>query len=372
MKTVIIGGGASGLACAVKIKQNNRAVNVTILEHLDQAGKKLYATGNGRCNLTNRQADNNDSVEEFFKSIGLVMRADSEGRVYPYSNQASSVPEVLLSACKKYGVEIVYNCFVEDAEKVEDKFNIFTSRGVFTADSLVLATGGTAQHALGSDGSGYSLAESFGHSITPLSPALVQLKSSSKHCRALKGVRAKCNVKIEINGSAVAEEFGELLFADYGISGIVVMDLSSYVNDEHLKNGSEKCVAVIDFVPEMSEQQLIEHYFKFKGFAGILPSKLCAIITKQAGDDVNLMAKYIKNWRLIITGTKGYDFAQITNGGVSLDELDEDNQSIITPQLYIAGELADRQFKCGGFNLNNAFYDGIKIADRITKTNDKN
>ncbi len=372
MKTVIIGGGASGLACAVKIKQNNRAVSVTILEHLDKVGKKLYATGNGRCNLSNRHADNNADVEEFFKSIGLVMRADKEGRVYPYSNQASSVLETLVKACKKYGVEIICSCTVGNIEKVDDKFNIFTSSGIFTADNLVLATGGMAQSSLGSDGSGYALAKSFSHTITALSPALVQLKSSSKHCRALKGVRAKCNVKIEINGSDVAEEFGELLFAEYGISGIVVMDLSHYVNDKLLKNGMEKCVAVIDFVPEMTEKQLEQHYIKFGSLIGILPHKLCSILSKQTDDDASLIAKFAKNWRLIITGTKGYDFAQITNGGVSLDELDDSNQSKITPHLYITGELADKQFKCGGFNLNNAFYDGIKTANAITKANDKN
>lgn len=372
MKTVIIGGGASGLACAVKIKQNNPDVSVTVLEHLEQIGKKLYATGNGRCNLTNRYAVNNDSVEDFFKSLGLIMRADSEGRVYPYSNQASSVPEVLSDACKKYGVQIICSCNIHEAEKLDNKFNIFTDKGIFTADALVLATGGMAQHALGSDGSGYPIAESFGHSITPLFPALVQLKSSSKHCRALKGVRAKCSVKIEINGTVAAEEFGELLFAEYGISGIVVMDLSHHINDEFLKNGTEKCVAVIDFVPEMSEQQLRKHYIEFGSFIGILPNKLCSIISRQAGGDAALTAKYAKNWRLIITGTKGYNFAQITKGGVSLNELDGNNESLITPKLYIAGELADRQFKCGGFNLNNAFYDGIKIANAITKKNDQN
>lgn len=372
MKTVIIGGGASGLACAIKIKQNNPTVSVTILEHLDQVGKKLYATGNGRCNLTNKQADHNADVEDFFKSIGLVMRTDKEGRVYPYSNQASSVTEVLLNACEKYGVEIICGCTVDDVEKIDNKFNIFTSRGIFTADHLILATGGMAQSALGSDGSGYALAKKFGHTVTALSPALVQLKSSSKHCRALKGVRTKCNVKIEMNGTAIAEEFGELLFAEYGISGIVVMDLSHYIKDELLKNSKEKCIAVIDFVPDMREEQLAQHYEKFGSYIGILPHKLCSILSRQSDGNAALIAKYAKNWRLIITGTKGYDFAQITNGGVRLDELDDNSQSKITPQLYIAGELADRQFKCGGFNLNNAFYDGIKIADAITETNDKN
>lgn len=368
METVIIGAGASGLACAIKIKQNNPNFNVTILERLEQIGKKLLATGNGRCNLTNRNADNNQFVESFFYSIGLVTRADSEGRVYPYSSQATSVLDVLSQACEQYDINIVCDCEAYRVEKLGEQFNIFTNKGVYTSDNLVLATGGMAQSALGSNGSGYELAKLFGHSITELSPALVQLKSSSKHCRALKGVRVKSNVKIEINSSVVAEEYGELLFADYGISGIVVMDLSKHVNDNRLKSGRDKCIAIIDFVPDMTEAQLVEHYNKFNSFIGILPQKLCSILSKQANGDANLIAKYAKSWRIIITGTKGYDFAQITNGGVDLNELDNDSQSKLVEKLFIAGELADKQFKCGGFNLNNAFYDGIKIADKITST----
>lgn len=370
METVIIGGGASGLACAVRIKQNNPLCNVTVLERLDGVGKKILATGNGRCNLSNKRAENNPAVESFFASIGLVTRSDSSGRVYPYSNQASSVTDVLLKACNDYGVELICDCNVFSAEKFENQFNVFTGKGVFKCDNLVLATGGMAQSALGSNGSGYQLAKAFGHSVTELSPALVQLKSSSKHCRALKGVRAKCNVKIEINGSIEAEDYGELLFADYGISGIVVMNLSENVSDSRLKSGEDKCIAIIDFVPDMTEEQLAEHYNKFGTYIGILPKKLCSILSRQANGDANLIAKYAKSWRIIITGTKGYDFAQITKGGIPLNELDGNNESKRTTNLYIAGELADKQFECGGFNLNNAFYDGIKIADSITGKND--
>ena len=366
MDTVIIGGGASGIACAIRIKQNNPAVNVTVLEHLDEACKKIHATGNGRCNITNANAKGFEVTKDFFESLGLLMRESGEGRMYPYSNQAASVVTVMLDACEKYGVKIVTDCNVRSAEKVGEQFNVFTDKGIFIADRLVLATGGTAQSALGSDGSGYALAKAFGHSITELSPALVQLKSSSKNCRVMKGVRAKCDVKIEINGSIVAKDFGELLFTEYGISGIVTMNLSEYVSDKRLKSGEERCVAVIDFVPDVSEEELLSHYEKFGNFDGVLPHKLCSVLQRQTEGDGEKTAKYIKNWRLIITGTKGYDYAQITKGGVPENELADGNESALCSGLYIVGELTDNQFKCGGYNLNYAFNSGIKAADKIT------
>ena len=371
MRTVIIGGGASGIACAIRIKQNNPASEVTVLEHLDEACKKIHATGNGRCNITNRNAEGFDTTKEFFESLGLILRESNEGRMYPYSNQAASVVSVMLGACEKLGVKIVTSCSVSRVQKQENQFCIFTDKGDFTADNLVLATGGKAQPALGSDGSGYSLAKSLGHSVSELCPALVQLKSSSKNCRVLKGVRAKCVVKLETNGKIVAENFGELLFTEYGVSGIVIMDLSSEISDARLKSGADRCVAVIDYVPGISEAELLEHYEKFGNFEGLLPHKLCCVLHRQSDGDGAKMAKYIKNWRLIITGTKGYDYAQITKGGVPKSELKDGNESKVCDGLYIIGELTDNQFRCGGFNLDYAFNSGISAADKITNY-DKN
>lgn len=373
MDVVVIGGGAAGIACAIRIKQNNTYINVTVLEHLDAPCKKIYATGNGRCNITNKNADNFEITKTFFESIGLIMRESSDGRMYPHSNQASGVVDTLLSSCKKLGINIITECETRRLEKIGSAFNIFTNKGVFSADVLVLATGGMAQSALGSDGSGYALAKIPGHSITPLSPALVQLKSPNKSCRALKGIRAKCNVKLEINSELVCEEFGEVLFTDYGLSGIVIMDLSQYISDDEIKNGNQRCTAIIDFVPEMSEEELLSHYKRFSGFEGILPSKLCAVLNRQADGDGKKMAKYIKNWRLIVSGTKGYDYAQITKGGVNVNELNKSFESKLCENLYIIGELTDNQFPCGGFNLDFAFSSGVKAADKITDKNyDKN
>ncbi|MBR7072611.1 MAG: aminoacetone oxidase family FAD-binding enzyme [Eubacterium sp.] len=371
MEAVIIGGGASGIACAIRLKQNMPQAGVTVLEQLDEPCKKLYATGNGRCNITNKSAEGYELTSGFFKSLGLVLRESSEGRIYPYSNQAATVVNILEKACEHYKINVVCDAGVYKAERVGEQFNVFSRKGIFICDTLVIATGGKAQSALGSNGSGYALAESFGHKITELSPALVQLTSSSKHCRALKGVRTKCSLAIEINGEVKADSYGELLFTDYGISGIVTMDLSKYVSDRRLKDKSEKCIAIIDFIPSMSEDELYEHICSFGSLEGILPAKLCSILAKQAENDARKTAKYSKNWRIIITGTKGYDYAQITNGGVENTELKENNESTLCSGLYIVGELTDNQFKCGGFNLDYAFSSGIRAADGIAE-NDKN
>ncbi len=365
MKTVIIGGGASGIACAVSIKMNMPSAEVTVIEHLDSPCKKLYATGNGRCNITNKNAEGYENTKDFFESLGLVLRESGEGRVYPYSNQAATVVNILLGACEKYGVKIVCNCNAYKVESIGGQYNVFTDKGVFSCDVLVLATGGQAQKALGSDGSGYALSKMLGHSVTELSPALVQLVSSSKNCRALKGVRTKCNVTVETNKKPVETAYGELLFTDYGISGIVTMDLSHHVNDARLKSGKDRTVAVIDFVPSKSAEELEEHINKFGSLEGILPAKLCSILERQSGGNAEKAASYAKNWRLIITGTKGYSFAQITSGGVPVSELNDSCESEIHENLYIIGELTDRQFKCGGYNLNFAFLSAVKAAESI-------
>lgn len=361
MTTMIIGAGASGLACAIKLKQNHPDNRIIILERLPQAGKKILATGNGRCNLSNIDAQGSEKVIEFFSDLGLVTKTDSEGRIYPYSNQACDVVDILITKCRNLGVEIITDCTVES---ISADLHIITNKGKFTADNIVLACGGMAQSSLGSDGSGYRLLKALGHTITPTYPCLVQLTSSSKYPKVLKGHRVKCNMSILLNNEIAGTEFGEVLFTDYGLSGIVTMNLSHLVSRNFARKNPEKCHAVLDLIPEMSENRLIEYLNKFKTLKGILGGRLSAIIEKQAKNDITRMAKYAKQWKLIITGTKGFDFAQITGGGARLDEFDGYKSKLING-LYACGEILDKQFKCGGYNLNHAWLSAIEVADSI-------
>ncbi len=361
MRVVIIGAGASGLACAIRIKQNMPDAEVIVLERLSVAGKKILATGNGRCNLTNTAAENYNEVKDFFNSLGLMLRLDESGRAYPYSSKAQTVVDILLEACAKTGVEIITDCTVQ---RIDGDLTVYTDSGIFSADAVVAATGGKAQSALGSDGSGYGLLKALGHSVTPLSPSLVQLKSSSKYPRKISGTRAKCRIFLELDGEIAAEELGEILFTDYGLSGIAVMNLSEIAGRNFACDNPKKCVAVIDLIPELSEAEIKNHLEKFGSLTGILGAALNGIIMKQAENDFERAAKYAKGWRLIITGTKGFDFAQITCGGIPENEVNN-FESCKVENLYICGELLDRQFECGGFNLDFAWHSGITAADKI-------
>lgn len=367
MTTIIIGAGAGGLACAVRLKQNCPGCSVKVLERMHEPGRKILATGNGRCNLSNVSAPHSSQVVDFFNSIGVITRTDSEGRIYPYSNQASTVLEVLTESCEKLGVEIITDCTVE---RIDSSLCVHTSKGEFYADSVVIAAGGKAQKNLGSNGSGYDLLKSLGHSITPLYPALVQLTSSSKYPRALKGHRVKCRMTVQLDSSDIKSEYGEVLFADYGLSGIVTMNLSDIVSENFAKENPQKCHAVLDLVPDMSQEELERHIKTFGSLKGILGSVLADIIEKQASADVHRQAQIAKNWKLIITGTKGFDYAQITGGGAELNEFDHYRSKLVSG-LYACGEVLDRQFECGGFNLNFAWLSGITVADEIASLYNK-
>ncbi len=361
MTTIIVGGGASGLACAVRLKQNIPNEKVIILERLERTAKKILATGNGRCNLSNINAPHCREVINFFRSLGLITRTDEEGRIYPYSNQAQTVADILNESCLRLGVEIITDCTVKEIDK---NLCVNTEKGIFMADNVVIAAGGKAQKALGSDGSGYVLLKNLGHTVTPLSPALVQLTSSSRYPRALKGCRIKCNMKILVDDEMIGGEFGEVLFTDYGLSGIVTMNLSEKVSTSFLSDKFVKCHAVLDLIPDMTDSELAEYVHKFKSLKGILGEKISSVIDKQAQGNIIKAAQFAKNWKFIITGTKGFDFAQVTNGGACLDEF-EGFASKKIRGLYACGEILDRQFKCGGYNLNFAWYSGIKTADKI-------
>ena len=369
MTTIIIGAGASGLAAAIALKESAPDEKITILERLSSPGKKILATGNGRCNLTNKHADGFERTKRFFEGIGLVLREEEQGRIYPYSLKAQTVLDALLEACGKLDIEIVTDCEVTEIGK---DLTVNSSKGIFMADSVIVAAGGKAQKSLGSNGSGYALLEKLGHSVTPLSPALVQLTSSSKYPRAIKGTRTRCNIKIELDGESKAEEYGEILFTDYGLSGIAAMDLSHIVSENFINDDPKKCAAVLDLAPEISETELKAHMEKYGHLRGIFGSALSDILLKQSQGNAETAAKIAKSWRLIVTGTKGFDFAQITSGGIPLSEVNG-FESKYVKNLYICGELLDKQFPCGGYNLDFAWTSGIAAAEKIAeKRNDKN
>lgn len=398
---IILGGGAAGLAACAALSR--AGLRVTVVEKLDRVGKKIMAAGNGRCNISN--ADMNpahygeakvfvsrvyaetppDEVWSFFASLGL-MTAQEEGRIYPRTMMASSVLDVLRRPCEQENVRLMTGCEVVSitpSRRGGWSVQLSTGEGLF-APTVLCALGGSAAPHLGTDGAGVRLLRELGHSAVPLHPALVQLKSNHNALRSLKGVRIPARLTLEIDHTPAAQETGELLFADYGVSGVCVFQLSRYAAkalDErrhvklliHLLPEIEDVAAWLDAriaaMPESDALSLM---------TGVFPRLLTQAILKQAGcapesiacrmnaADRSTLAQAISAFPLEITGTQGFKNAQVTAGGVSLKEVDPQTMaSALYDGLYLAGELLDVDGPCGGYNLHFAFASGLTAAKAI-------
>ena len=312
----------------------------------------------------------------FFYSLGLYTYTDNEGRTYPLSNTAASVLDVMRFECIKLGITIFTDEKVSDISKKDDFFII---NGRYRAKKVIITCGGSASPSQGSDGSGFELLKQTGHSIIKPLPALVQLTSDNKIIKSFKGLRIKGKVSVYVNDEEIQQIEGEVLFTDYGLSGIASMDaqrlLCRYLN-------SEKCSVVIDLATSFSEDDLAEKIsaviknnpdLKCENIlSGFVPKKIgqglikCLYIkndAKAAAIDENTIRRLshlMKNFRIYVTGSKGFENAQITCGGADVNEFDpETMQSKITEGLYCAGEILDVDAPCGGFNLQWAFSSGM-------------
>ena len=390
VQLLIVGGGASGLAAAVEAAR--QGADVTVLEKLDRVGKKILATGNGRCNLLNlyaSPADYNDppfvervfaqfgvqSDLDFFGSMGLLTTADSEGRVYPRSNAASSVLDVLRMECARLGVRFLCG---EAAASIRPKSGAFIVNDALRAHAVIAACGGKASPAHGTDGSGYRLLQSFGHTCTALHPALVQLRTDPDFVKGLKGLRAAVALTLHSpNGETHASQ-GEALFTDYGLSGIAAMELSRYAAD----GGT----LYIDFLPDMDEAQtrIFLHKAKARSGSGPLEQLLLGAVHSRIGQallrqtlcrklsascstltdgELQLLAQALKAFPITVRGTKGFQDAQVTAGGLDVAEFTETLESQFVPGLFACGEILNIDGKCGGYNLTFAWSSG-RLAGR--------
>ena len=391
---LIIGGGASGLAAAIEAKRTDGTKNIIVLEHLPKVGKKILATGNGRCNLGNLNAANHSytnsrfakfaikeygvqSLVDFFESMGLYCRADSEGRLYPMSNSAASVLDALRFECENLGVKL--NCD-EKATDIKKCADGFTVNNTYKTKNIIVATGGKAAPSQGSDGSGYSLLKSLGHKITQLSPSLVQIKTDTAKTKALKGVRAKAVLTL----STGSKSEGEILFTDYGISGIAAMDLSRFIKldkkseisldllpEFDAEKAKEIIISIARHNPDIPAEQMLGGIIHkaigtavIKSALGFLPKTAGEIKPKQAA----IIAAELKNFTLAVTGTKSFNDAQVTKGGADVNEFDSRTMmSKKADGLFACGEVLDVDGACGGFNLAWAFASGRLAGKNAAK-----
>ena len=388
----IIGGGASGMAAAL-FAAKDPDVRVILMERQARVGRKLGATGNGRCNLTNLHAAaggyhgedaafadhalsafDPEATLDWFSSLGLFTVAEDSGRIYPYSDQANSVVDVLRFALERENITLKLGFEAEKVKKTASGFRIESKEESVECDRLIIACGGLAGSKLGGTMSGYKFLRALGHKCTKLRPALVQLKSSWGGCTGLKGVRCNCRAAVFHNNTLHSKSTGELQFTEYGISGPVIFEISRDVCQE---KGDWACR--LDFLPEIGESVLLAELKRRKNtclpaselLTGILHNRLGRILTQSAGISQNRMVselsdyelrqvcRNVKEFEIALTEPMGMDCAQVTAGGILTKEFnDKTMESRLVPGLYACGEVLDIDGDCGGYNLQWAWSSG--------------
>ena len=390
-KVVIVGGGASGLFCALELlRSKNRILgsDILILEKNDRVGKKLVATGNGQGNLTNQNVGIENyhgdkaflqaflsnlkdiNIQSYLADLGIYLTTDKDGKQYPLSKQANAFLDIVRGYLMKNSVNVKVGEQVLKTKKSGKNFIVSTDKGEYFAQNLVLAFGGKAGKQYGTDGSSYQLAQSYGHDLTPLYPSLVQLKTNPQEVKGLKGLKERVRASALIDGKVVKESVGEVLFTEYGISGNAIFSLSGYLTDA--KNPAVNLEFLPDYTIDQVEDMLkkreyIDYISKEDTLIGLINKKIGqAIMKKCANASPKEVAKALKNFTLKITGNLGFNYAQVTKGGVKIDQIDKNTMmSKLVKDLYVVGEALDVDGDCGGYNLTFAFVSGIVCAKNI-------
>lgn len=395
MEIVVIGGGASGLAAAIEAAKYG---SVTVLERSERVGRKLAVTGNGRCNLTNlnmgvehyhgedpefvipalRRFGVGDTLE-LFRRMGLITVAEASGRVYPHSDQAGSVVDVLRLQAADLGVELRCEFFAHEIRPEKGGFRVMSDTEELFADRVIVAAGGAAGGNVGGSEAGYTLLARLGHTRTRLYPSLVQLRTDNSFTRPLKGVRADGRVEIISRGRTVAAGEGEIQFTDYGISGPAVFDVSRAAVT------AGECSARLDLLRDVGLSELtdmlrarLESSLTAENLlTGTVHNKIGRTVVTRLGyplampvaklteEDIGRVARAVKSTELKVTGSMGMNGAQVTAGGIRTGEVDpETMESRLAPGLFICGEVLDVDGDCGGYNLQWAWSSG-RLAGRL-------
>lgn len=388
----IIGAGASGMAAAIAASENKNA-QIVLLERQARVGRKLSATGNGRCNLTNTRAGADSyhgnqpefvapamerfpvaETRDWFRRLGLLTVEEPGGRVYPFSDQANSVVDILRFALNRENIRLETGFEVEKVRRTPCGFRVEGTGGTLECEKLIVACGGLAGTRLGGSMSGYQILRSLGHHCTRLRPTLVQLKSGWRGCAALKGVRANCHARIFREDTLFAESAGEIQFTEYGLSGPVIFEIS---RDVCQGTGAWRCV--LDLLPQIRTEELFAELVRRRSTAlgaedlltGILHNRLGRVLVQGAGlslqrpvreltdGDLEQVCRWVKELDVSLTEPMGMDSAQVTAGGIVTEEFDPRTlESRLVPGLYACGEVLDIDGDCGGYNLQWAWSSG--------------
>ncbi len=402
----VIGGGAAGLCAAIEAARTVKGkAEVTVFESLGRCGKKILATGNGRCNLANTDTDFShyhgdvsaveavfakyslQSALDFFRELGLFMRADGAGRIYPLSNQASAVLDALRFELDRLQIQVKTEQKITEIKKQNGRWLL---NGSFAADCVVLACGGKAAPVHGSDGTGYVLAKQLGVAVEKPLPALTALVAD-QFTKALKGIRAEGSITVKCAGKVLAQSAGEIQYTDYGISGIPAMQVSGAVSRYLAKNEKSPCQIFVDRAPSVSAEELTAFIERMKKdrpnllcedlLTGIMPKRLgitvlteCSLqpqkpLTAMNAGVIPTLVSAIKNKKYKINSVCGFADAQVTAGGIPASEFNTQTLQLHNAEgVFVCGELVNVDGDCGGYNLlwawNSGRLAGANAAER--------
>lgn len=408
---LIVGGGASGIMAAIAAKTTFPKLKIAIVERLSRVGKKILATGNGRCNLSNRDINidryhgenpkfvmsafskfSAQKTIDFFASLGIISKEEDGGKIFPCGGQASALLDLLRLRLIKLDIPEITDFEVAEIKSKKEGFSVKSRQGkIIDCRKIIICAGGEAGPQFGTDGSAFKLLQNLGHSKTAVYPALTRLKSSSAWHKALQGIKFDGKATLKTGGKAVRTEYGEILFTDYGLSGPPILQLSGEAAKSLSHN--KKTVISLDLMPEKSADE-IKNTIKFLirsnpdmplefFFSGMLNKQIGKIIVKAAGlgklsrradslsaEEITDVSALIKCWDFEISGHTGWRDAQVTAGGIKTSEFFPSTmESRFVPGLYAAGEILDIYGDCGGFNLqwawSSGYLAGKSAAERL-------
>ena len=371
----IVGGGAAGMTAAIYAKEERSDLKILIIEKKNQLGKKILASGNGKCNLSNRACQKVEETLAFFERLGVLTRTDREGRLYPYTEESRAVLEALKNRINQLGIEVRTSTEVLEIEK-KKHFILHLKNGAVEAKKVLVACGGKAGPQFGTTGDGYRWAKAFGHTVEKPIPVLTAV-DVKEDVVSMAGIRAKGELTLQYREKEIFTEQGEIQFTKTGLSGICVFNLSRYLlipEDRSFADGFDDYTIFIDFFPEEENLLPILRKREAMGFTGervleyLVRSPIGHWIYQTAKGDLEKTAYLLKHFPLSPKGVKGWDFAQATKGGVSLVEVDSHTmESKLVPGLYFAGEVLDFDGPCGGYNLQHAWETGKTAGKEMVR-----
>lgn len=402
-KVIIIGGGASGLTAAIYASDNE--YDVTIIEKNSNLGKKILVTGNGRCNYFNEDFNikhyvsdsdieglindiNKEKILTFFKKVGFIAKI-KDGYYYPYSNQAISIQNTLLTEIKNRNIKVLTDIIFEDIEYINGLFYVKTDKGVYESDKVILATGSKALYDTEAENVSYNVLKKLNHNIIKPLPGLVQLKCEGNYLKEWNGIRCDAKLSLYENNTLIKTEVGELHLTNYGISGICTLQLSNYAV-RSIDDGNNVNIKInfLDFLNIRNFNDFIEYFDKRNNhlksrtvsemFDTILNYKLSNLLIRLSRinldkkyndltyDEKKILSNNMINFNLNIVGYNSYKEAQVSLGGISLEDINLNTmESLKQKGLYITGELLDITGDCGGYNLGVAWLTGILAGENI-------